>query len=87
MYVMRIAGLSHLFIVCRKMQRAKYYLIRSVRKLNLLKKITLVCGTLTRRMDRWLNMKYLLYIKGLTLIKRARGVIDLAVKGSTGNPR
>ena len=44
-------------VICRKMQRVRFCLTRSVRKLKLLRKITLVCGTSTKRMGRYFTLK------------------------------
>ena len=53
--------LSHLTVynvICRKMQRVRFCSTRSARKLKLLRKITLVCGTLTKRMGRYFILSY-----------------------------
>ena len=46
---------QHCVIFRRKMQRGKFCLTRSVRKLNWLREITLVCATSMRRMARYSN--------------------------------
>ena len=40
------------------MQRVRFCSTRSARKLKLLRKITLVCGTLTKRMGRYFILSY-----------------------------